>query len=180
MRNSVGTYENPGAVCAAYDPRAPEAARELIRLISAREPSLSVEHIGSTAVPNCDGKGTLDLLVMYEPGAVERAKQVLADLGFQKQSSRDPFPEDRPMRVGAWEFQGKAYPVHAHVISRDSHEAGELIRFRDRLRADPVLREAYVARKREIIRKGVADSIEYSIVKGSFVQDVLGSGKARG
>lgn len=45
--------------------------------------------------------------------------------------------------------------------------------FRDRLRADPGLVAAYVARKREIIESGVSDSLEYVRVKGSFVQGVL-------
>ena len=174
-KRPVGSYHNPGAVCNEYDPRAPEAAREIIQIIAVRDPSLTVEHVGSSAVPHCDGKGNLDILVLYEPGAVERAKAVLDDLGFQKQTSRDPFPEDRPMRVGSWTFQGKEYPIHAHVVSRDSAEAGELIRFRDRLRSDPALCAAYIARKREIIKAGVADSVEYSILKGSFVQEVLQS-----
>jgi GrpB-like predicted nucleotidyltransferase (UPF0157 family) len=143
----------------------------------ALDPSLTVEHVGSSAVPGCDGKGTLDLLVMYGPGALERAKRVLADLGFQKQTGRDPFPEQRPMRVGSLEFEGKRYPVHAHVVARDSADAAGMLRFRDRLPADPALRAAYTARKRQIIRNGVADSIGYSIVKGGFVQEVLDSEK---
>ena len=177
IRNPVGIYENPGAVCALSDPRAPQAARRLIRLITESEPGLAVEHVGSTAVPDCDGKGTLDLLVMYGPGGLERAKQVLADLGFQKQTSRDPFPEDRPMRVGSLEFEGRRFPIHAHVVARGSAEALELLRFRDRLRADSDLRTAYVTRKREIIHKGIADSLEYSILKGVFVRDALDSEK---
>jgi GrpB-like predicted nucleotidyltransferase (UPF0157 family) len=180
MANPVGPYKNPGAVCLPHDPRAPEAARELIRLIQAQDPSLAVEHVGSSSVPGCDGKGTLDLLVMYEPGGLEQAKQALAELGFQKQTGRDPWPEERPMRVGSIDFKGGCYPVHAHVIARGSPEAAELTWFRDRLRADPDLRERYVAYKRGIIRGGVADSIEYSIKKGSFVQDVIDSGKAAG
>jgi GrpB-like predicted nucleotidyltransferase (UPF0157 family) len=169
----IDTYVNPGAVCNPYDPRAPEAARRLIRAVTGRDSSLAVEHVGSSAVPQCDGKGSLDLLVMYEPGGLERAKGVLDGLGFQKQTGRDPFPEDRPMRVGSWEYHGARFPVHAHVIARESPEAGELIWFRDALRADPEMRAAYVARKREIIREGVADSLEYSIIKGAFVREVL-------
>jgi GrpB-like predicted nucleotidyltransferase (UPF0157 family) len=174
---SVTAYANPGAVCNAYDPHTPGAARLLIRTIMERDPLIAVEHVGSSAVPQCDGKGIIDLLVLYEPGGLQRVKAVLGDLGFQKQISCDPFPEDRPMRVGSWEYQGKRYPVHAHVISRESPEAGEMIWFQDRLRADPVLRYAYIARKREIIRMGVADSIEYAIIKGMFVQEVLGQKK---
>jgi GrpB-like predicted nucleotidyltransferase (UPF0157 family) len=169
----VAPYVNPGAVCRPYDPRAPEAAARLIQAILEKDPSLIVEHVGSSAIPQCDGKGNLDLLVMYEPGGLERAKAALAGLGFQKQTGRDPFPEVRPMRVGGWDFEGKRYPVHAHVVFRGSPEAAEMIRFRDLLRADPELRAAYVARKREIIRDGVADSIEYSVVKGGFVRDAV-------
>jgi len=176
----IAMYKNPGAVCDAHDPRAPEAARALIRLIRTREPSLMVEHVGSSAVPQCDGKGILDLLVMYGPGGLERAKQALADMGFQNQTGRDPFPEERPMRRGCFEFAGRLYPVHAHVIAHGSAEAAELIRFRDWLRADPEFRAAYVARKREIIRAGVADSIEYSIIKGEFVRGALDSNKTGG
>ena len=176
----VGPYENPGAVCRPHDPRAPGAAREIIRLIQARDPSLVVEHVGSSSVPGCDGKGILDLLVMYEPGGLEQAKQALAELGFQKQTGRNPWPEERPMRIGSIAFEDGSYPVHAHVIARGSSEAAELTWFRDRLRADPDLREKYVERKREILRGGVADSVEYSIIKGSFVQDVIDSGKPSG
>jgi GrpB-like predicted nucleotidyltransferase (UPF0157 family) len=176
----IGPYNHPGAVCIPYDPLAPQAAWEVIRLIVARDSSLAVEHVGSTAVPGCDGKGVLDLLVMYEPGALERAKTALADLGFQKQTGRDPWPEERPMRVGSRTFDGRQFPIHAHVIARDSAEASELIRFRDRLRADPELRNTYVARKREIIRAGVPDSIEYSVIKGGFVREVLDSEKTGG
>jgi GrpB-like predicted nucleotidyltransferase (UPF0157 family) len=180
MPYRIGPYENPGAVCLPHNPRALEAARELIRLIQAQDPSLAVEHVGSSSVPGCDGKGILDLLVMYEPGALEKAKQALAELGFQKQTSRDPWPEERPMRVGSLEFEGRTFPIHAHVLARGTSEAAELIWFRERLRADPDLRDKYAARKRAIIRGGVADSIEYSIKKGSFVQDVIDSGKAEG
>ncbi len=171
----IGPHSHPGAVCLPYDPLFPEAAREVIRLIAAQDPLLTTEHVGSTAVPGCDGKGVLDLLVMYEPGALECAKAALAGLGFQKQTGRDPWPEDRPMRVGSLEFEGKRFAIHAHVIARGSAEALELLRFRDRLRSDPELRAAYVARKREIIRAGVADSLEYSVIKGTFVRETLES-----
>lgn len=47
--------------------------------------------------------------------------------------------------------------------------------FRVCLRADAALRAVYIARKRELIRNSVTDSIEYSIIKGSFDQEVLES-----
>src|SRR4030042_2878980 len=114
----IGPHNPPGAVCIPYDPLAPEAAREVIRLIVARDSSLTVEHVGSTAVPGCDGKGVLDLLVMYEPGGLERAKAALADLGFQKQTGRDPWPEERPMRVGSRAVAGGEFSLPSPRTAR--------------------------------------------------------------
>ena len=165
---------NPGPVsCRPYDPRAPLAARRLGELIRGRAPEVLVEHIGSTSVPGCEGKGYIDLLVLYPDGSLEAAKDALAALGFQPQTSRDPFPEERPMRVGSFTFEGHDYPVHAHVVNRDSAEAGQLIWFRERLRSDASLREQYVAEKRRILAAGATDQLDYCVSKGTFVERTL-------
>jgi GrpB-like predicted nucleotidyltransferase (UPF0157 family) len=137
------------------------------------EPKLVVEHIGSTAVPGCAGKGIVDLAVLYDERDLERAKQILDMLGFQRQSTRDPFPESRPMRVGAISHAGRMYQLHAHVVCADSPEIIELRAFRDRLRADPELRAAYESTKRQIIAAGVTDSVAYCEAKESFIRQAL-------
>ena len=115
-----------------------------------------VEHVGSTAVPECTGKGVIDLMLLYGDGRLEEAKSLLEALGFQPQGSRDPFPESRPMRVGEIEFEGSMFRLHVHVIEMHSPEVAELRTFRDALRADPELVADYVARKRQIIASGVS------------------------
>jgi len=165
---------NPGPVaCRPYDPRAPLVASRLREMIRGRAPAVEVEHVGSTSVPGCEGKGYIDLLVLYPEGALEAAKDALAALGFQPQTSRDPFPEERPMRVGSFTFDGREYPIHAHVVYRDSAEAVELIWFRERLRSDARLREQYVAEKRRILAAGVTDQLDYCVSKGAFVERTL-------
>ena len=79
------------------------------------------------------------------------------------------------MRVGTIEYEGNTFRIHAHVIARDSPEAEVLRLFRDRLSRDAALREAYVARKIEIIAGGVVDQVDYSMEKGDFIKDALGS-----
>jgi GrpB-like predicted nucleotidyltransferase (UPF0157 family) len=142
-------------------------------MIRRRLPGVAVEHVGSTAVPGCAGKGVIDLLIPYGKGKLEPIKDTLVDLGLQRQSTRNPFPEDRPMRVGSVEYDGDTFRLHVHVVPEDSGEADELRAFRDRLRADPEMRDAYVRRKRDIIESGTTDPIDYSIVKGSFVRRAL-------
>jgi GrpB-like predicted nucleotidyltransferase (UPF0157 family) len=159
-------------VCEEWDPRSAVAAARLIAAIRARLPDVSVEHVGSTSVP-CAGKGYVDLLLAYPDGAFDEVTTELDALGFQRQQGRDPFREDRAMRVGAIEEGGALIPIHAHVVAARSPEAEDMRTFRDRLRADPALRDAYVAKKRAILRAGVRDSIIYAIEKGDFVVDVL-------
>jgi GrpB-like predicted nucleotidyltransferase (UPF0157 family) len=168
------TLYNPAPVaCRPYDPRFPEVARRLGDLIRGRAPLVEVEHIGSTSVPECEGKGYIDLLVLYPDGALEDAKAALAELGFQPQSSRDPFPEERPMRVGSFNYEGREYAIHAHVVSKNSAEADSLLWFRERLRSDARLRAEYVAEKRRILAQGVTDQLDYCGSKGTFVERTL-------
>ena len=94
-------------------------------------------------------------------------------LGFQPQRSGHPFPEDRPMRVGAIEHRGQVYRLHMHVVAADSDEAQSLYRFRDVLRSDQVLRDDYQAKKRAILQSGVNSSNDYTQAKGDFISAVL-------
>jgi GrpB-like predicted nucleotidyltransferase (UPF0157 family) len=170
---AIGLYQECDAACTDYDPRAPQVAARVAELIRALAPELVVEHIGSTAVTGLSGKGVIDLMVLYPAGGLERAKAVLDQLGFQRQSTRDPFPESRPMRLGAIRFCGDTFRLHAHVINADDDEARVLRRFRDRLRRDAQLRAAYVERKRAILDAGITDSVAYSDAKHEFIQSAL-------
>ena len=174
-KTTIGLYRSLPAACRDYDPRSTEVAGQIGKMILAQLPSLTVEHIGSTAIPGCAGKGIIDLMILYPDGQLEAAKATLDALGFQRQTSRDPFPEDRPMRVGAMEYQGTTFQLHAHVIAASSSEASTLCAFRDQLRANPELRADYVVRKREIIAAGMTDSVDYCLAKGEFITQVVTS-----
>src|SRR5690349_18287190 len=63
----IGRYFYHPAEHQDSDPRAPAVAEAVAGLIRARRPSLVVEHVGSTAIPGCRGKGVIDLAVLY-PG----------------------------------------------------------------------------------------------------------------
>jgi [ribosomal protein S5]-alanine N-acetyltransferase len=173
--SSIGSYEHCSAKCRDYDPRSADVARQVAQLIVSEVPGCTVEHVGSTSVPGLAGKGVIDLMLLYPPGHLARARDALDRLGFQRQSGRDPFPEDRPMRTGSFQVDGERFLLHVHVIAADAPEASVLRAFRDRLRADAALREQYVARKRAIIADGVTDTLEYCYRKGGFIEDVLRS-----
>jgi GrpB-like predicted nucleotidyltransferase (UPF0157 family) len=170
----IGPYASRPAECRDYDPRAAEVARQIAAVVYAHLPQVRVEHVGSTSVPGCAGKGVVDLLIAVAEGELEKVKELLDRLGFQGQIGRDPFPETRPMRAGSFVHDGQTFLIHVHVIPASSSEVDEMRFFRACLRADPDLVKAYVARKREIVAGGVTDSLEYCRMKGEFIKQVLG------
>jgi GrpB-like predicted nucleotidyltransferase (UPF0157 family) len=96
---TIFPYTIRPAICRDHDPRAAEVARQIAALITSQLPHVIVEDVGSTSVPGCAGKGTVDLMIPIADADLDSVKQVLDRLGFQRQTNRDPFPEDRPMRV---------------------------------------------------------------------------------
>ena len=164
----IENYRLQPVACYPYDPRAVEVARRVAQMITTRLPMLRVDHVGSTSVPGCAGKGIVDLMVMYPEGALEQAKDVLDDLGFQRQQVGHMFPETRPMRIGALQHDGTTFRIHAHVLSEASPEVDSMRAFRDRLRSDRQLMADYVARKSAIVDSGVREPAEYTRLKGDF------------
>ena len=167
-------YEDPEAAFRPYDPRFPEVARRVAALIEARMPEARVEHIGSTAVPGCAGKGVVDMMLLYPSGCLAAAWDAVDGLGFQRQRSRpNAFTEDRPVRVGVIEHDGEQFGIHVHIIAADAPEVSTQRRFRDRLRADPALRDAYVASKQAVLATGISDPDAYNRGKEHIIQAVL-------
>src|SRR5262245_2917752 len=110
----IQSYCSTSAEFRAYNPEAGEVASKVVGVIQNIEPALRVEHIGSTSVPGCGGKGIIDLAVLYPEGLLARARSVLDEMGFQKQGGPEPFPEERPMRLGCVEHAGRRFQIHAH------------------------------------------------------------------
>ncbi len=164
-------YEDPADAFRAYDPRCPAVAARMVALILARLPEVDVEHVGSTAIPGCDGKGVVDMMLLYGPGGLDAARRTLDEMGFQRFVAPHAFGEDRPVRIGSITHDGETFRLHVHVIAADAAEVAEQRRFRDRLRANPALVAAYVATKRAALLTGVRDSYGYNEQKDPFIRD---------
>ena len=145
-----------------------------MRLLGAALPGLEIEHVGSTAVPGCDGKGILDLMLVIPEGRMGAVCATVDGLGFQPQSGGRQHPDSRPMREGSVTFEGSVFRLHAHLIPESSGEVGRLRTFRDRLAADPGLVARYIEQKRRLIDAQVSDRATYTLGKVAFIRSVLG------
>lgn len=181
MKPIIGPYPRPSPpTYQEYDPRAPAVAARLVALIRERLPTAHAEHVGSTSIPGCAGKGVIDLALPFDgQSELDAINAVLYALGFQDQRNPHRHPESRPMRLGTLAHDGDAFLVHVHVIPADSGELAALCAFRDRLRGDRGLTEAYMAQKREIIAAGFISGIDYTERKERFIEAVL-AGDAEG
>ncbi len=169
----IGFYAEADVHYANHDFASRHVAASLAEMIVGACFEVHVEHIGSTAVTGCAGNGVIDLLVLYPSGSLEVARDALDQLGFQRQSGADSFPESRPMRVGMVEYIGRMYRIHAHVVEAGSTEARDLVRFRDLLRANAGLRRVYEMEKCKILARGISHGSEYAKAKGEFIRGVL-------
>ena len=169
----IGIYTIKAAELKPYDPDYVGAAVYVADLLKAQLSRVIVEHIGSTAVVNCGGKGIIDLMVLYPKDNFEVTKEVLRSLGFQNQPHKDPFPENRPMRVGSIIYNQKVFQIHVHVIEQGCLEAISTLRFRDKLREDHKLMQEYVQCKGQILQQGISDSLDYCRAKQDFINKVL-------
>ena len=166
-------YSDPVAAYRSYDPRCPAVAQRVINLITAQMPDATVEHIGSTAIPECDGKGVVDLMLLYPPGRLAAGRETLDRLGFQRHDRPGAFSDDRPVRIGTIDHDGETFRLHVHVIAADAPEVVHQRAFRDTLRADPTFVAEYVARKRAVLAGGVSDSNDYNLGKDDFIKGVI-------
>lgn len=153
-----------------WNPLVLDLVQELKAWIRPDFPEITIEHVGSTAVPGCCGKGIVDLLALYPVGSLDSARQAVDHLGFQHQLGRNPFPETRPMRVGSIHFQENLFKLHVHILEEGCPEALALCQFRDTLIGNQTKRKAYMAMKQEILKHQLKDPMEYTERKAAFFE----------
>ncbi len=167
----IGPYERLQAEVHEWDPRTVEVAARVAELVGEHRPDLTVEHIGSTAVPGLPGKGIVDLSIETDPADVPAVVAMLYDLGFGPQPGPDPWPPTRPMPVGSLDIEGQRYRIHMHVQPLGGDYPRDLA-FRNALRDDPELRGQYEALKRGITDAGPVEGLRYTHSKTAWILQV--------
>jgi GrpB-like predicted nucleotidyltransferase (UPF0157 family) len=155
------------------DPRSPAVAALLAELISGAVPGLRAEHVGSSAVPDLAGKGTIDLLLPTPAARIPQVTAALLAQGFHFQARPRTFPDSRPMLQGVARFGDRRYRVHVHVVPDASPEVRELRGFRDALRGDRSLRRDYEQLKRSIVARGLTEASQFTQAKHDFIVGAL-------
>jgi GrpB-like predicted nucleotidyltransferase (UPF0157 family) len=161
-----------------YDSRWPSLfaaeAKRIVDAVSAAElRELTLEHVGSTAVPGLAAKPILDVAAGYGPGTGPLAYvAVFEALGYVYRGDRG-LPGREFFRLGALRSH------HLHLVALDGTHWARLLRFRDALRGDSVLRDRYAALKQSLALRYPRDREAYMLGKSEFVEAFSGLSEHR-
>jgi GrpB-like predicted nucleotidyltransferase (UPF0157 family) len=159
-----------------YDPAWRVSFDEERRAIVAAlgESITGIYHIGSTAVPGLAAKPVIDILITVR--RLEDAITCIAPLSMLGYHFVD-YPENTGRRFFR---KGAPRTHHVHIVAEGGAQHLDPIEFRDALRADPAMREAYHRLKDELAARYPQARARYSEAKGGFIQEVLARQRARG
>ena len=155
-----------------YDPAWPALfvaeAERVQKIFSAGGLVVLLEHTGSTAIPGLAAKPILDILAGYPEGAfVGDYVDTLTSAEYVHRGEQG---------IPGREFfrRGNPRSYHLHLAAVDSAFWRDHLTFRNRLRADESLREAYAALKRDLAARCPRDRESYIDGKNPFVKEILG------
>lgn len=157
-----------------YDARWPalfeaEAERLANAVAAAGLPALAIEHVGSTSIRGLAAKPILDIAAGYESTTAPAAYvAVLESLDYTHRGDGG-IPGREFFRRGALRSH------HVHLVARGGEHWRRYLDFRDALRADAALRDAYAALKADLAARFPRDRDAYIEGKTTFVERVLRS-----
>jgi len=161
-------YGGGSIVVSDYDPAWPaifEQERTSLHTALGRL-VLTIEHIGSTAVPGLAGKPIIDLQLSVPSLAEARSRCVgpLQALGYTY------MPEYEARLPGELFFRkGLPWTHHLHVLEGDHPRWQRRLLFRDYLRDHPKVAHAYAKLKRDLAAAFADDISGYMNAKTAFV-----------
>lgn len=162
----IGGRERREIVLVDYDPEWPERFGRLTQFIrhAVGSKALSVEHIGSTAVPGLAAKPIIDILLTVHDVADEAGYVApLEGAGFVLRVRE---PGHRMLRTSSKD-------VHLHVFSSDSDAVPNYRDLRDWLRVDDSDRALYADTKRMLAQRQWTDMNQYAEAKTGVIAQIL-------
>jgi GrpB-like predicted nucleotidyltransferase (UPF0157 family) len=156
-----------------YDPAWRDRfAEQAARLTTILRPWLAapVEHVGSTAVPGLRAKPVVDIL---SPVASLADAQASIDALTADGWLFWPDDPNRDYRLWFLRPRPEARTHHLHVIQHDHPAARAELAFRDVLRKDPAVRDAYATLKDRLAAQHRTDRDAYTDAKSEFIRSVL-------
>lgn len=142
---------------------------------------ISVEHFGSTAVPNLSGKGVIDIYILVPKSKIFLAKEELIKSAYRFYNVKEIDGGIKMIFRKKYKYAGNIRKVHIHLGTIGVKDFEAVLKFRDILRKNRSLCREYEKVKKIAITKtknSGEDSIENSRIyvkaKDDFIKRVIG------
>jgi len=130
-----------------------------------RGTAVSIDHVGSTAIPGIESKPVIDILVLVESYDPEAAYRIpLESLGymFGHREEWHVFFEGDPIGMS----------TQVHVVEESAEDSRMMVTFRDYLRSHPGEARRYEQLKHTLADR-YSDGNEYADAKSEYVREVV-------
>ena len=152
-----------------YDPNWPNAfvaiKDELMETL--KDQIISIEHVGSTSIPNCPAKPIIDVDIVINRN-FEIVKSLLLTMGYIHEGDLGINGRE------AFKYQGKEHLMkhHLYVLEHDALELKKHLTLKEHLAKHPEDLIIYGTLKKELAKKFPHDSDAYVNGKSSFIQHI--------
>ena len=133
---------------------------------------LSIEHVGSTAVPGLGGKGIIDIAIAVEKKDMDIASKQLQSLGYEYRPTFST-PDRYYFIIYLPDPEEEVRRYHIHLTYPECREWKDFIAFRDHLRSHPEEAGAYAEIKKKAVSQANQDGETYRKIKEPMFKKVL-------
>jgi GrpB-like predicted nucleotidyltransferase (UPF0157 family) len=169
----IGGVEKREVVLSPYRAKWPSIFEQHRKTIVAAlgRTALSIEHIGSTAVPGLSAKPIIDILVVV-PNPADEASYLrpLEECGYELRVREPEFEEHRMFRTAKRD-------VHIHILSKDSPEVDRYLAFRNHLRNNDQDRMRYEELKKRLVERDWESMNAYADAKTAFIETAIAAAR---
>jgi len=153
-----------------YDPSWPAAFDELRAIVgeAVRDIAISIEHVGSTAVPGLAAKPVIDMDIVVADGDVASAIDRLAGIGYVHRGNLGIATRE------AFRPPSGSRPHNLYVCPSSSPALANHLALRDYLRANDEAAREYGALKKRLAEEFRDDIDGYVEAKTAFIVGALG------
>lgn len=141
--------------------------------------TMPIEHVGSTAVPDMNGKGIIDILIgLEDENKINEVEEKLINFGyFESNSGRKA--KDYAFLASSKE-ETKPGDVHIHLAIVDTDRFDDFIRLRNYLRKYPDIAKKYSDLKYKIAKQSNFERNKYKEIKSEFVSNLIKEARNNG
>jgi GrpB-like predicted nucleotidyltransferase (UPF0157 family) len=137
---------------------------------------VSIEHMGSTSIPNLSAKPEIDILIGLEK--LEDAEKCIEPLKAIGYPYYKRFEENTPERRYFRKSEGITPLVHVHMYEIESDFYKDHLLFRDYLRGNHEVAKQYEDLKKTLLESSEGDRSIYQSGKAEFIHRIVDEAKS--